>query len=65
MPSCSFSVILELRTIVFSEHNLYNNRFFFVKTGILKQIRFTIDKITSMSILHRLLIIEDFFEITL
>ena len=38
-----FSMRLGLRTIVFSEHNVYNNSFFLVKTGILERIRFNIE----------------------
>ena len=38
-----FSMTLKLGTIVFSEHNVYNNSFFLVKTGILERIRFNIE----------------------
>ena len=33
-----FSMTLRLETIVFSQHNLYNDSFFLVKTGILERI---------------------------
>ena len=60
---------LELGTIVFTEHNLYINSFFLIKTGILEKIRFNIEyskgTLISMSILQCLHVVEDFFEIIL